>query len=125
MERCRSGRTGRSRKPLSSLRGTEGSNPSLSAKALTFMGNLSLARSGDPVRCLRRPPIATGLPPECFCCVHTDLRRSHLLTKPLDQITAADIAELCVHGFEAIAVLLDVAIERGDITPPLDLAAGW
>src|SRR5689334_9925625 len=30
-ERCRSGRTGRSRKPLSSLRGTEGSNPSLSA----------------------------------------------------------------------------------------------
>src|SRR5437762_10341080 len=31
MERCRSGRTGRSRKPLSSLRGTEGSNPSLSA----------------------------------------------------------------------------------------------
>jgi hypothetical protein len=30
-ERCRSGRTGRSRKPLSLLRGTEGSNPSLSA----------------------------------------------------------------------------------------------
>src|ERR1051326_3447216 len=34
MERCRSGRTGRSRKPLSSLRGTEGSNPSLSANRL-------------------------------------------------------------------------------------------
>src|SRR3954453_20529228 len=32
MERARSGRTGRSRKPLSSLRGTEGSNPSLSVK---------------------------------------------------------------------------------------------
>ena len=30
MERCRSGRTGRSRKPLY-LMGTEGSNPSLSA----------------------------------------------------------------------------------------------
>src|SRR5690242_21833792 len=36
MERCRSGRTGRSRKPLSLLRGTEGSNPSLSAIALNF-----------------------------------------------------------------------------------------
>jgi hypothetical protein len=48
-----------------------------------------------------------------------------LLTKPLDQITAADFAELCAHGFEAIAVPLDVAIERGDITPPLDLAAEW
>src|SRR6516162_11755208 len=33
-ERCRSGRTGRSRKPLSLLRGTEGSNPSLSASEL-------------------------------------------------------------------------------------------
>lgn len=32
-ERCRSGRSGRSRKPLSLLRGTEGSNPSLSASA--------------------------------------------------------------------------------------------
>src|SRR6516225_9465495 len=33
-ERCRSGRTGRSRKPLSLLRGTEGSNPSLSASKI-------------------------------------------------------------------------------------------
>src|SRR5258708_13545702 len=111
MERCRSGRTGRSRKPLSSLRGTEGSNPSLSAKTLTFMGNLSLARSGDPVRCRRRPPIATGLPPECFCCVHTDLRRTHLLTKPLDQITAADITDLSPHRFHSIPLLLSFPIE--------------
>lgn len=33
LERCRSGRTGRSRKPLTRLPGSEGSNPSLSAKA--------------------------------------------------------------------------------------------
>src|SRR3954453_19814476 len=50
MERCRSGRTGRSRKPLSSLRGTEGSNPSLSANPpflnvsdrLAILANLEL-----------------------------------------------------------------------------------
>ncbi len=39
MERCRSGRTGRSRKPLSSLRGTEGSNPSLSANPPFMAGS--------------------------------------------------------------------------------------
>ena len=37
-ERCRSGRTGRSRKPLSLLRGTEGSNPSLSAMLFNAKG---------------------------------------------------------------------------------------
>jgi hypothetical protein len=37
-ERCRSGRSGRSRKPLSCVSGTEGSNPSLSASEKKSLG---------------------------------------------------------------------------------------
>ena len=66
-ERCRSGRTGRSRKPLSLLRGTEGSNPSLSA-------NESVAAARVPGR--RRgatPPsshsqISDTTPEQVTCC---------------------------------------------------------
>ena len=50
-ERCRSGRTGRSRKPLSLLRGTEGSNPSLSARNLRLV---RLCSPGSSSRCRNR-----------------------------------------------------------------------
>jgi hypothetical protein len=55
-ERCRSGRTGRSRKPLSLLRGTEGSNPSLSA-TYPFAASLGRWRTCQPDRC---EPVGIG-----------------------------------------------------------------
>src|SRR4051794_6037472 len=53
MERCRSGRTGRSRKPLSSLRGTEGSNPSLSASPPFLVVSGCLAAAPDDMAASR------------------------------------------------------------------------
>src|SRR5205814_816132 len=58
----RSGRTGRSRKPLSLLRGTEGSNPSLSANRpfLAVSTRLNNSRRARPSAALASSPC---LPP--------------------------------------------------------------
>jgi hypothetical protein len=66
-ERCRSGRTGRSRKPLSLLRGTEGSNPSLSASEFVATACLPARQRGA------MPPssgsqISDTTPEQVTCC---------------------------------------------------------
>ena len=64
-ERCRSGRTGRSRKPLSLLRGTEGSNPSLSASK---SGSGQNTAASDELG----PPPADGVRlARPVCCINT------------------------------------------------------
>src|SRR6516164_8899601 len=67
-ERCRSGRTGRSRKPLSLLRGTEGSNPSLSAT--------------EPVPAAGLPERQRGLRPPLHILKYPTRHRNRLLAAP-------------------------------------------
>ena len=66
-ERCRSGRTGRSRKPLSLLRGTEGSNPSLSAtEPVPAAGLPERQRGATPPS--SRSQISDTTPEPVTCC---------------------------------------------------------
>ena len=66
VERCRSGRSGRSRKPLYSLRGTEGSNPSLSA-GTTFAGVRNTPQNPQKISANRQ--ISGVSPPHRSACV--------------------------------------------------------
>lgn len=50
--------------------------------------------------------------------------RERLIKEDLDQVLQ-QIYALPVDSWEAVATLLDIAIEEGDIEPPMDLASDW